>query len=104
MALELRGHNVVGIAIDGNEAISMFRNFPNKPDIIIMDYRMPGKNGLDAMKEILQLEHSPLFIFASADDNIREEAMSLGATSFKYKPFTIDYLCKNIEKALSTKS
>jgi len=55
----------LGIANNGEEAIKMFRSFNEKPDIIILDYRMPIKNGLDTLKEILQIDHSSRIIFAS---------------------------------------
>ena len=53
----MSGFQVLGIANNGDEAIKMFKNFSKKPDIIILDYRMPIKNGLDALKEILQIDH-----------------------------------------------
>ncbi len=103
IALKLKGHNIIGSASDGNEAIDMFRNFSNKPDIIIMDHRMPGKNGLDATKEIMKMDGKPIVIFASADKSVREEAISLGARCFKPKPFTLAKLCSNIKKAMNSR-
>ena len=70
-ALELLDHKVVGCAYDGNEAIQKFKEFNIKPDIIIMDHRLPLKNGIEAMKEILKLEPSMKIIFASADNQTR---------------------------------
>lgn len=103
-ALNLYGYNVLGAAKDGEEAVNMFKNFPTKPDIILMDHRMPVKNGIQATKEILANSSSskPIIIFASADRTIKEEALSAGALSFKDKPFTLERLYNNIEKAIST--
>ena len=53
-ALKLNGYNVVGSAKDGEEAINMYNRFSTKPDIILMDHRMPIKNGIEATKEIFQ--------------------------------------------------
>ena len=102
IALKLRGHDVIGTAGDSNEAVDMFKNFSEKPDIILMDHRMPGKNGLEATKEILKMDGKSKVIFASADKSVREEAISLGARSFKPKPFTLEKLCSNIKKAMSS--
>jgi two-component system chemotaxis response regulator CheY len=103
IALKLKGHDVIGTACDGNEAIDMFKNFAIKPDIILMDHRMPGKNGLEATKEIMEMDGKPIVIFASADISVREEAISLGARSFKSKPFSIEKLCANITKAMNSR-
>ncbi|MHA1104417.1 MAG: response regulator [Promethearchaeota archaeon] len=102
-ALSLNGYNVIGSAKDGEEAVNLYKDFKNKPDIILMDHRMPIKNGIEATKEILanSSEIRPKIIFASADKTIKEIALSTGAISFKDKPFSLEKLFKNIEKALS---
>ena len=63
---------------------------------------MPVKNGIEALKEILRLDNNARVIIASADKSIKEEALSLGACSFKQKPFDIDFLLSNIKKALES--
>ncbi|MCK4384108.1 MAG: response regulator, partial [Candidatus Lokiarchaeota archaeon] len=90
--LEEYGFEVVGIAKNGEEAVSMYKQFVEKPSIIIMDHRMPVKNGMDALKEILIINNCAIVIFASADKSVKEEVLSMGAHSFKQKPFDIDYL------------
>jgi len=102
IALKLKGHDVVGVAGDGNEAVDMFKKFSIKPDIILMDHRMPCKNGLEATKEIMKMNGKSKVIFASADKSVREEAISLGARSFKSKPFSLEKLCSNIKKAMNS--
>ena len=102
IALTLKGHDVIGTAGDGKEAVDMFKNFSIKPDIILMDHRMPGKNGLEATKEIMKMDGKSKVIFASADKSAREEAISLGVTSFKPKPFSLEKLCSNIKKAMNS--
>ena len=80
---------VVGEADNGEEAIRLFKDATEKPDIIIMDHRMPIKNGIEATKEIIRLYNHTKIIFASADISVREEALSIGAFSFLEKPFSI---------------
>lgn len=90
------------MANNGEEAVSMFKSFKEKPEIILMDHRMPIKNGFDASKEILQLKHDVKIIFATADKEIRKKAMSIGIFSLKDKPFEIDHLLNNINKAVNS--
>ncbi len=99
--LTLDGFEVVGIASDGEEAVSMFKSFSVKPSIILMDHRMPKKNGIEASKEILKIDKNVKIIFTTADDSVEKEALSIGAYSFKNKPFTIEQLIDNIIKALN---
>ncbi len=84
----MSGFQVLGIANNGDEAIKMFKSFQKKPDIIILDYRMPIKNGIDALNEILEIDNSSKIIFASADRTIKEEVYLQGAMGFLDKPFT----------------
>ncbi len=102
-ALKLNGYNVVGFAKDGEEAVNMYNRFSTKPDVILMDHRMPIKNGIEATKEIFQNSSNikPKIIFVSADRSIKETALSIGVTSFKNKPFSFERLYNNIEKAAS---
>jgi len=101
-ALTLNGYNILGSARDGQEAVKMYYAFKDKPDIIIMDHRMPIKNGIEATKEILKnpSKFRPKVIFASADNSIRELALEIGVKSFKNKPFTLQRLFDNIEKVI----
>ncbi len=105
-ALKLKGYNVVGSAKDGEEAVIMYNRFSTKPDIILMDHRMPIKNGIEATKEIFQnsSDLKPKIIFISADRSIKETALSIGVISFKDKPFSLERLFSNIEKAASTEN
>jgi len=93
---------VLGIANNGEEAIRMFNFFTIKPDIIILDYRMPIKNGIDALKEILQIDHNSKVIFASADKTIKEEVYANGAMGFLDKPFTHQKLIYTLNKCLNS--
>ncbi len=84
----MSGFQVLGIANNGDEAIKMFKSFQKRPDIIILDYRMPIKNGIDALKAILEIDESSKIIFASADRTIKEKVYLQGAKGFLDKPFT----------------
>lgn len=98
--MSLNGYNVIAAADNGLDAVTMFKSFSEKPDVILMDHRMPMKSGIEAAKEILEIDNGTKIIFMSADSTIKQEALSNGAVSFKNKPFTLQRLFSNIQKAL----
>ena len=98
--LKISGFDVINSATNGEEAVIMYKSFLVKPDIILMDHRMPIKNGIEATKEILQIDKRSKIIFTSADQSIKETALALGAIDFKEKPFTMKNLIETIQKAL----
>ena len=100
LVLTTFGHKILAVANNGEEAVQKYKNLPEKPDIIIMDHRMPIKNGIDATEEILEINKDAKIIFASADKDAREKAEKMGVLSFKTKPFSNEKLIRNIEKAL----
>jgi two-component system chemotaxis response regulator CheY len=79
-------------ACNGDEAVNIFKTLKSKPDIIIMDHRMPGKDGIQTTKEILMIDPSVPIIFSSADVSVREQALEAGACSFWTKPFPCSLL------------
>jgi len=97
--LKLNGDQIVGYATNGEEAVLIYKSLSEKPDIILMDYRMPMKNGIEASKEILKMNNSSKIIFVTADNNIKQEALSIGAINFIDKPFSLDNFMKIIKNA-----
>ncbi|MHA1131096.1 MAG: response regulator [Candidatus Helarchaeota archaeon] len=97
--LDMHDFNVVGIASNGEEAINMFKSFNPKPKVILMDHRMPLKNGIEASKEILQLDEDVKILFFSADDSIKAEAYAIGIFSFEQKPFSMNTIVRKIKAA-----
>ena len=95
------GYEIFGKANNGEEAVQMYKEFNDKPDIILMDHRMPIKSGIDASREILHIEKKAKIIFASADETVKELALSIGVCSFKSKPFDAKIFMCNVEKAMS---
>ena len=95
------GFEIIDIALNGKIAVEKYKHFSIKPDVILMDYRMPIKNGIDAMIEILQMNKSEKIVFASADIDIRKEALKFGACGFINKPFGMDEIVSVIEKVMN---
>jgi two-component system chemotaxis response regulator CheY len=98
--LKINGFDLIGSATNGQQAVNMFKTFKEKPDVILMDHRMPIKNGLNTSKEILQIDPNIKIIIISADKTIKEEAFSIGVVDFLDKPFTINMLISSIKKCL----
>lgn len=98
--LEAYEFKVIGTAADGQIAIDKFKSLLEKPDVILMDYRMPIKNGIEATVEILKLGYQSKIIFATADISIKEQAVKVGAYSVVNKPFNFGELMKTINDVL----
>ncbi|MGQ4911370.1 MAG: response regulator [Candidatus Thorarchaeota archaeon] len=96
----IKGHEVVADAYDGAEAVEVYTSMKTKPDVIILDHRMPNKDGMQTMKEILEIDPNARIVFISADANVREEAMNSGAVSFGLKPVTIRHMLDLVESAV----
>ncbi|MFX0016063.1 MAG: response regulator [Promethearchaeota archaeon] len=96
--LMMEGHDVVDSASNGREAIKKFSELPIKPDIIIMDYRMPVLDGLVAMKEILNMTPDAKVLFVSAEKRVEKEAVEAGAIGFFTKPTSIRTLLTEIDR------
>lgn len=87
---------VVGVAMDGEEAVRMAREFA--PDVVIMDVLMPGKNGIDACREIteLQPEIRVLMLTASNSSEAVVESVAAGATGYLVKDSGADRLVETL--------
>ena len=99
--LELGGHSVIGSASNGKIAIEIYRTLIEKPDLILMDYRMPLKNGIETTKEILEIDKNSKIIFISADYSVKNEALSLGVIAFLEKPFLYETLINSINNSIN---
>ena len=100
LILKEAGIEIIGTAFNGKKAVEIYLKFNDKPDLILMDHRMPIKNGIDAMKEILQINKNEKIIFASADVTVKQEVLSLGALAFLDKPFNMKRLLNTIDKVI----
>jgi len=87
-------------AKDGKEAIELYRS--NKPDLILMDIKMPNMDGLDATKKIRELSiHIPIIaLSAYAYVSDREAAKEAGCNDFITKPISQNILNNTIHKWL----
>ena len=77
--LALDGFNVVGEARSGEEAIGLVSD--KKPDVVVMDYSMPGMDGLEATRQIRSAmpKQSIILYTAYVDDTLKKAASDAGA-------------------------
>jgi AmiR/NasT family two-component response regulator len=98
--LEEMGHEVVGEAADGQKALEMTRSL--RPDVVIMDIKMPVMDGLDAAKIISEEKIAPVVLLtAYSDKDLIERAKDAGVFGYLVKPFQESDLMPAIEIALS---
>ena len=78
---------VVAEAGDGNEALAWLTAHPNDVDIILMDVRMPGKNGIDTTAEVVtRFPHVKVLVLTTFDlDEYAMLAVQAGASGFLLK-------------------
>ncbi|MGU3651588.1 ANTAR domain-containing response regulator [Mycolicibacterium sp. A43C] len=94
------GYEVVGQAGDGQEAVDLAESLT--PDLVIMDVKMPRRDGIDAASEIAAKRIAPIVILtAFSQRELVERARDAGAMAYLVKPFSITDLIPAIELAVS---
>ncbi len=61
---KIGGHTIVGEAADGRSAITQVEKL--LPDVVLLDIRMPGMDGLEVARHLMKLENPPAVIFCTA--------------------------------------
>ena len=98
--LEDAGHEVVGEAINGRKAVELTRM--HRPDLVIMDIKMPEMDGITAARKIADEKLAPvLLLTAFSQADIVEKAKDSGVLGYLVKPVQESNLCPAIEIALS---
>jgi two-component system, response regulator PdtaR len=101
--LEEEGYEVVGETGRGDEAVELVRR--HKPDLVILDIKMPGKDGLEAAREITADRSAAVLILtAFSQRNLIEDARDAGALAYLVKPFQKGELVPALEVALARHS
>jgi two-component system, response regulator PdtaR len=97
--LENLGYSVVGEAGDGVAAVNLARTL--KPDLVIMDIKMPGLDGISAAESLSQEKITPvLLLTAYSDREFVDRAVDAGVMGYLVKPFAEQQLKPAIEVAL----
>jgi two-component system, response regulator PdtaR len=98
--LEKLGHTVVAEAADGQQAVELTRL--DKPDVVIMDIKMPVIDGIEAARTILDdVPCAILFLSSFNEQELVEQASATGALAYLMKPFRKEDLAPAIEMAVA---
>lgn len=97
---EFSGECTIESAKTGRSVIELAEWY--RPDIAIMDIQMPGINGIDAMKEIREVNSHTVFIIMSAYDKFdyAKEAINLGVLEYLNKPVDREKIVQVLKKAM----
>jgi len=97
------GFTVVAEAADGGEAVEKFR--VHRPHVTIMDIYMPGKNGIEATRDMIALDRNANVLICSASDfdSDTQAALDVGAKAILMKPFVPREIYEAVKKVLGGK-
>ncbi len=90
------GYDDLYEAVDGADAVEKFKEI--SPDLVILDITMPNMDGLEALKQIKELNKDANVVMCSAmgQESMVIEAIKLGAKDFIVKPFKADRILKTV--------
>jgi|WetSurMetagenome_2_1015567.scaffolds.fasta_scaffold240384_2 two-component system, chemotaxis family, chemotaxis protein CheY len=100
--VESAGHNVVGMANEGQEALELYLKY--KPDLVTLDLLMTGKDGFWALEKIIKADPKARIIMVTAigNEDRQEEAQKIGAAGYVRKPFKPAEIIDEINKVLDS--
>ena len=100
-ALTKGGHEVVGEAANGQEAVERFQEL--KPEVTTLDITMPEMDGIAAQKAILEVDPGARVVMCSAlgQESKVLESIKAGARDFVVKPFQPERVLDAVGKALA---
>lgn len=94
---ECPGIQVVGEAKNGMEALELTQQ--HQPQLLLLDIRMPGMDGIEAASHALKLPQPPAIIFTTAFDGYAIKAFDMNAVDYLLKPIRLERLSTALQKA-----
>jgi DNA-binding NtrC family response regulator len=100
MRIELRGYRVHGVA-SGTAALEFLADHPDEVDVVLLDIKMPGMDGLETLREIKQRfpELETIVVTGHASQEFSRLGRELGAFDYLIKPIRLDTILESIEAA-----
>jgi two-component system response regulator AlgR len=99
---ELPGAAVAGEAANGREALELCARL--EPDVVLLDVRMPGMDGIEVARHLAALEDPPAVIFTTAYDEYAVEAFEAQAVGYLLKPVRREKLESALHRAAMNRS
>lgn len=93
---EFENVEIVGEAENGSDAVELIKSV--KPDLALLDLKMPEVSGLDAVK-LLRKSQMPLIAFVTAHDEFAIQAFDVNAVDYLLKPVERSRLAETIQRA-----
>ena len=97
MLADLPDAECVGEAATGEDAVTMTE--ASRPDVVLLDIRMPGIDGLETARRLARLPEPPAVIFTTAYDQHALEAFDVQASGYLLKPVRRERLAEALERA-----
>ena len=95
------GHNLVAEAKDGLETIEKIKSV--KPDLLLLDYAMPKKNGLEVLTEIRGINSAKVIMITASDQqDLIRDCSQMGVSAYVVKPFNENLVSKAISAVAKT--
>jgi two-component system response regulator MprA len=89
----------VDTAVDGESGLNLLRD--NKPALVILDWMLPGMDGLEVCRRIRELGNQPVLMLTAKDTlEDRVQGLDAGADDYQIKPFELDELLARIRALL----
>src|SRR5690554_1896959 len=92
----ISGVQIIGEAKNGQEAINLTAEL--EPNVIFMDIDLPKKDGIQAAKEILNIQPDIFVIYATGYSEYMPEAFEMYAFDYLLKPYKLERIAQTIEK------
>ncbi|MBN1331188.1 MAG: response regulator [Candidatus Heimdallarchaeota archaeon] len=96
-----KGYDIIEVD-DGEKAIKIYDRLAEKPEIIVVDYRLPTLNGLELTQAILARDPSSNILMISGDPKVDQSTAKQWGIRFCAKPITKDDLISEIENLYQT--
>jgi DNA-binding response OmpR family regulator len=96
---ETRGY-AVSTAADGHDAAAAFTH--QRPDVVLLDMRMPGMDGLQVLKRLREIDADVAVIMVTANEDLElaRETLTVGAFDYVAKPFDFEHLAQAVSAAV----